>query len=89
MSDADLRVISFESKFLFLELNDFLLVSLPLNSIWISLQDEDFIDYWPPIDDQETLSIFRYLKMTVKRLMILYFLIETVIVFDTVNPLRS
>ena len=89
MSDTNLRVISFESKFLFLELNDFLLVSLPLNSIWISLQDEDFINNWSPVDDQETLSIFRYLEMTVKRLMILYFLIETVIVFDTVNPLRS
>ena len=89
MSDTDLRVISFESKFLFLELNDFLLVSLPLNSIWVSLQDEDFIDYWSPVYDQETFSIFRYLEMTVKRLMILYFLIETVIVFDTVNPLRS
>ena len=51
MADTDLRIICFESKFLFLKLNDPLLVSWPLDSVWISLKDKDFINYWSPIDD--------------------------------------
>ena len=89
MADTNLWVISFESELLLLKLNDLRHLAWQVNGIGICLQDIDLILHRSPVDDQETLPIFWYLQMTVKRFMVLNFLIKAVIILYAIDSLGN